>query len=381
MRGQPGLTQPVSVDLFERLVFGKLYFPESGFFLAFDGDQPVGFAHAGFGPRRDRKWISTETGIVCMLLVCPDSREPDTIALDLLRRCEEFRAGRGACRLLGGCAPPDVPFYAGLYGGSMPPGILATDRFALSAFAAAGYEGSDRTLIFRRGLMDFRPLIDRRTMQIRRTMHFNTIVDPPPRDWWEAATIGEFDLTRFELAPPEAERPAASLTVRDMGPPALIARPGSGNSRPVCRPGSSPPGLATFLLGEAFKQLMNQGVGSVGGIFRLPIAPAALYDKLGLRQAAEAVRFRKTGSEQKSASSEQKSAVRRCEPSSGATGLFFADDVSPRSPPSAARHAPRRTATSVRAPVQPNQGCLAVSTYLGRRADAPAPSLRLRCAV
>ncbi len=68
-----------SPSTFERLVFGKLYFPESGFFLAFDGDQPVGFAHAGFGPSQDRRWISTETGIVCMLLVCPDCPEPDKL--------------------------------------------------------------------------------------------------------------------------------------------------------------------------------------------------------------------------------------------------------------------------------------------------------------
>ncbi|MGI6414760.1 MAG: GNAT family N-acetyltransferase [Thermoguttaceae bacterium] len=295
--GQPGLAQPVSVDLFERLVFGKLYFPESGFFLAFDGDQPVGFAHAGFGPSQDRRWISTETGIVCMLLVCPDCPEPDKLALDLLSRCEEFLAGRGARRLLGGCVPPDVPFYAGLYGGSMPPGILATDRFALSAFGAAGYEGIDRTLVFRRSLMDFRPLVDRRTMQIRRTMQFTTIVDPPPRDWWEAATIGEFDLTRFELAPPKAARPAASLTVRDMGPPSPdLPGPAAGILDLFVDPALRRQGLATFLLGEAFKQLMNQGVGSVEAhLSASDRASAAFCNKLGLRQAAEAVRFRKDG--------------------------------------------------------------------------------------
>ena len=47
---QPGLVQPVSVDLFEQFVFGRLYFDYAGLVMAWDGQQPAGFAHAAFGP-------------------------------------------------------------------------------------------------------------------------------------------------------------------------------------------------------------------------------------------------------------------------------------------------------------------------------------------
>ena len=44
--GQPGLLQPVSPDVLEQLVFAKIYFDYSGLVVAWNDDQPVGFAHA-----------------------------------------------------------------------------------------------------------------------------------------------------------------------------------------------------------------------------------------------------------------------------------------------------------------------------------------------
>ena len=143
---QPGLTLPVSVDLFERLVFSKLYFPESRLFLAFEGHKPLGFAHAAFGPNPNRSWISPRTGVVCMLLVCPECPHRDRVACQLLEHCDRFLIESGALTIQGGAAPPLAPFYAGLYGGSMPPGILATDELAQQAFASAGYREAGRTI-------------------------------------------------------------------------------------------------------------------------------------------------------------------------------------------------------------------------------------------
>ncbi len=173
--------------------------------------------------------------------------------------------------------------------------------------------------------MDFRPPVDRRTMQIRRTMQFTTIVDPPPRDWWEAATIGEFDLTRFERAPRWRASGGQLDRSRHGSAVARFARPGGGNPRPVRRPGPPPPGVGYFSLGEAFKQLMNQGVGSVERIFRLPIAPVPRSaTNWASARPPKPSAFEKTGSERQSAvsvsgqpsavrSRSQKSAVRRCE--------------------------------------------------------------------
>lgn len=293
--GQPGLALPVSMDSFERLVFSKLYFPQSGFFLAFEGDKPLGMAHGAFGPNRDRSWISTEKGVVCMLLVRPECPNRESVARQLLDRCEHFLVESGSATIQGGAAPPLAPFYVGLYGGSMPPGIFTTDRLLQNMYASAGYETAGRTAICRRSLAGFRAPIDRQTMRIRRSMRLNTIVDPPPQDRWEAMEIGDFDLTRFELAEQRSRQPVAFLTVRDMGPlsPELPG-PAIGIVDLFVAEPHRKQGLAGFLLGESFKQLMQQGVASVEA--HLPEgnpACTALFRKMGLEKAAEAVRFRK----------------------------------------------------------------------------------------
>ena len=292
---QPGLALPVSVDLFERLVFSKLYFPESKLFLAFEGTTPLGFAHAAFGPNHTRDWISTRVGVICLLLVCPDCPSPETIARQLVDQCDGFLAASGAITIQGGAAPPISPFYTGLYGGSMPPGILATDKLAQEALLAAGYRVAGHTSICRRSLEGFRPPIDRQMMRIRRSMQLKTLIDPPSRDWWEAMEVGEFDLTRFELVERRSPHPVASLTVRDMGPPSPeLPGPAAGIVDLFVQDTYRRQGLATYLLGEAFKQLMQQGIGSVEA--HIPAKdPAcnALCRKLDLQVSAEAIRFSK----------------------------------------------------------------------------------------
>ncbi len=293
---QPGLALPVSVDSFERLVFSKLYFPESRLLLAFEGGKPLGFAHAAFGPNGHRSWISTETGVVCMLLVCPECPRREAVARQLLERCDQYLSERGAKVVQGGAAPPLAPFYAGLYGGSMPPGILATDTFTQQAYSAAGYAEAGRISICRRSLDGFRAPVDRQLMQVRRTLRLTTLVDPPARDWWEAVEIGDFDLTRFELTERSDPRPVASLTVRDMGPPSPeLPGPAAGIVDLCVDESHRRQGVATFLLAEAFKQLVQQGIGSVEAHIPAEDAAAkALCRKLGFQAAAEAIRFRKT---------------------------------------------------------------------------------------
>ncbi len=293
---QPGLTLPVSVDSFERLVFSKLYFPASQLLLAFEGGKPLGFAHAAFGPNADRKWISTEAGVVCMLLVCPECPRREVVARQLLDRCEQFLKEKGAKAVQGGAAPPLAPFYAGLYGGSMPPGIFTSDSFNQEAYTAAGYVATGRISICRRSLAGFHAPVDRQLMQVRRSLRLTPLVDPPSRDWWEAMEVGDFDLTRFELAARSDPRPVASLTVRDMGPPSPeLPGPAAGIVDLFVDESHRRQSVATFLLAEAFKQLVQQGIGSVEA--HIPAddpAANALCRKLGLQAAAEAVRFRKT---------------------------------------------------------------------------------------
>ena len=101
-RGLVGLMQPVSVDLFEQFIFGKLYFDYHGLVLALDDGQAVGFAHAGFGPNESLRRISNQRGVVCLLIVRPElGSQQEEIAAGLLARCEEYLWDRAPRRSTG----------------------------------------------------------------------------------------------------------------------------------------------------------------------------------------------------------------------------------------------------------------------------------------
>ena len=197
--GQPGFVQPVSPDLFEQLVFAKLYFDYDGLVLAHDGGRLVGFAHAGFGPDAAKNWISTETGVICVVVTDPDCAGGGGRRTDCSIAREDYLRRRGAKVLYGGGLQPLCPFYIGLYGGSELPGVLDSDTVARDAMAARGYREVERTVLLRRELDGFESQIDRQQMQIRRQMQVEVTADAPTRSRWEAFTVGEFDLTRFDL--------------------------------------------------------------------------------------------------------------------------------------------------------------------------------------
>lgn len=292
--GQPGLLQPVSPDLLEQLVFAKLFFDCRGLILACDGDEPVGFAHAAFGPNADQTWTCTETGVICMVLVRPGCDEAEAAA-GLLDRCEEYLRGRGAKVLYGGGLRPLNPFYVGLYGGSELPGVLDADTVARDALASRGYREIERTALLRRDLSSFESLVDRQQMQVRRQMMVEVTADAPTRTWWEACTIGEFDLTRFDLVPRGGGTPAATAIFRSMEPSGTTsAGRAAGLIELTVAESYRRRGLAVFLLSEAFRQFLRQGITHVEAQASQADAPAlALLEKLGFHRAAEGGVWRK----------------------------------------------------------------------------------------
>lgn len=257
---RPGLKQPVPLESLEQLVYAKLYFDRDGLILAHDDGRPVGFAHAGFGPNESLDWISTETGVTCLLLTVADCDEVE-VARGLLERCEQYLTERGAKSLLGGGVGPMDPFYVGLYGGADLPGVLDSDSVAQHAFEACGYNQIERTILMRRELDGTDSGIDRRQIQIRRRMDVEVSVDSPTQSWWEACVFGEFELTRFHLKSRCGGPPVATATFRGSAPGdsatigrsmALIDITVNSEHRRV--------GLARFLLNDAFRWFMREGV-------------------------------------------------------------------------------------------------------------------------
>jgi GNAT superfamily N-acetyltransferase len=293
---QPGLRQPISPDLLEQLVFAKLYFDCEGLILAFDEGRPVGFAHAGFGPSEDARWISTESGATCMVLVEPGCDEAQAAA-GLVERCEDYLDRRGAKVFYGGGLFPSAPFYVGLYGGSELPGILDSDTVARAVFADRGYREVERTTLLDRELNEFKSLEDRRQMQIRRQMTVEVATDAPASSWWEASIFGDFELTRFAVTPRGGRAPVATAAFRSMTPGGLTAAmPSVGLIGLSVDAAYRRRGMAMFLLREAFRHFLQQGIAHIEAQTREndPIA-RGISQKLGFQPIAEGGVWRKEG--------------------------------------------------------------------------------------
>jgi ribosomal protein S18 acetylase RimI-like enzyme len=292
--GQFGLLQPVSPDLFEQLVFGKLYFDYNGLILALDDGQPVGFAHAGFGPNDRRDWISTDAGVICVVVVRPGCAESE-VAAGLIDRCEQYLRGRGAKTIFGGGLTPLNPFYMGLYGGSELPGVLDSDTLFCQALASRGYRQLERTSLMRRELGGFESLVDRRQMHVRRQMMVEVTADAPTRSWWEASILGEFDVTRFDLVPRGGGTRAATTTFRSMeANGANSAGRSAGLVEVFVEESYRRRGLAIFVLCEAFRQFLRQGIMHVDvQANQSNTAAIEMFRKLGFQQVEQAGLWRK----------------------------------------------------------------------------------------
>jgi len=292
--GQHGLLQPISIDLLEQFLFSKPYFDYRGMFLAFDDGRPVGLAQAAFGPNEKRSGISTKTGLVPLVLVRPEY-EQTALAGELVARCEQYLCQRGAEVIYGGARRPIDPFFLGPSGGREFPGIVENDAAMMDLYQARGYQIDQRASIFRFALGSSRLGGDRRQLQFRRRMLVQVIVDPPARDWWEACTLGDFSLTRFELVPRGGGLPLAYALVRAIEwQSEFVEGPAAGLLDLAVDSSWRRQGLASFLLSEAFRALAAQGAASVETqVLQSNVPGMALCRRLGFEEAGRVVVFRK----------------------------------------------------------------------------------------
>jgi GNAT superfamily N-acetyltransferase len=291
--GETGYVQPASCDLFEQLVFSRLYFDYHGLVIAREDGRALGFAHAGFGSNEARNGLSTDDGAICLLLTRPEAAAE--AAEGLLLQCEQYLARRGAKRIFGGCLAPLCPFYLGLFNASLTPGVLDADEVVKQLYLGRGYEEIHRLSLMRRDLCGFEAPIDRNQMAIRRGMIVEVTVDAPTRNWWEACTLGEFDLTRFEVVPRGGGSPAAWAVFRNMEPSgsASVVR-SIGLVELQVAESFRGRGVAIFLLSEAFRRFLRDGITLVEAqVMNGNAAAAALLRKLGFHETGQGGVFRK----------------------------------------------------------------------------------------
>ena len=288
------MLQPVSASLLEHAVFSKQHFDREGLIVATQDDQPVGFAHAGFGPNETRTAIDTSLGTTHLLLI-RGGQEDRVLADELLAASEEYLRSRGADVLYAGGIKPLNSFYLGLYGGSEIPGVLQSNRLLREACVRGGYRESATISILHCDLLTFRTPISPKTRQLRRQVKLQETVDPVADSWWDACIWGAQQRDRFELMDSRQQRSVASASFWDVQP--LSAGWG------VCTAGLFDlfvdsdwrrKGCATHLLGESFRLLKHRGVGTVEVQTMITNEAAlSLYRKLGFFPVDEGTVFRK----------------------------------------------------------------------------------------
>lgn len=285
-----GIAQAVSPAVLERHLFSKPYFDRHGLILAMDGETPVGFVHAGFGPTDDLMSIRTEVGVTCMLMVPPHESRGE-IMNQLLIESEKYLASRGSKTLFAGGIFPANPFYLGLYGGSRLPGILAEDRLSLALFKDHGYTELRQQLILQRKLHGFRPAVNRLQLQAKRRYHVQVTPDPKSESWWEACTLGQAERMRFDLVDRQSNERIGSVMFWDMEPLATTwGVHAMGMYDLAIEPSLQRQGLATYIVGEALRQLQTHGstLSEVQASSN-QMAAKALFAKLGFEQVDKGI--------------------------------------------------------------------------------------------
>jgi len=296
-RSQPpsrNLLQPMSPALFEQHVLAKPFFDRQGLIVAEEGERLVGFVHAAFGPRSDLEDINYQIGLTNFLLVVPDV-DWRSVADQLLEHSEAYLAGHGAQELYAGAAPPISPYYLGLYGGCQQRGVRQSDKVWSEFYEENGYRPLDRCLVLQRDLVGFRPHIDRSQMAIRRGHLIEALFDPPTTSWWEACAIGDAERTGFYLTRKGNMSACGQAVFWDMDP--LAGSWGiraAGLLRVEIEPSLRRQGHATYLLGEALRQLQAQGVTMAEvQVPESDTVSLGLFHKLGFEEVDQVVAFRK----------------------------------------------------------------------------------------
>jgi ribosomal protein S18 acetylase RimI-like enzyme len=291
---QRGLMQPMSAAIFEELVLTNPIFDREGLILAVEQGRALGFVHAGFGATDDEEHQSTELGAISMLLLRTPGADP-TIATELLRLAEGYLSSRGAKTVVAGGSRRADPFYLGLYGGSRMAGVLVSDTAGQTMFRDHGFKEVDRLRVLQRELATFRPAVDRQQMQIRRRTSVSIELDPPTHSWWEACTLGRFDRKLFTLQPRAAQAAIAEATFWDIEPLSTTwGFHAAGLINLKVTDSERHQGLATFLLGDAFRQLHAQSVAVVEAQVReADTITRELFAKLGFAEVDQSVVYRK----------------------------------------------------------------------------------------
>lgn len=305
LRGQ---LKELSLYRVEHMILSKPYFDPRGLIFAIEDEvtghsdpndvrvasgKPLGFVHAGFAPNGALSDFDVSQGIVSLLQVVDANAE---VADELLKHACNYLEAMGATSISAGARFPFSPFYLGLYGGSEIPGVLMGDNCFRQAVQRQGFTSEEDVVVMRCELSGFRPVSGRDQLQVRRKYQINTVVDPKENSWWESCTMGLANRERFSIYHKRNQRVCGNVSFWDMQPLAG-GTPNTGRGMY----GLNVPqefrrsGIATFLVGEALKYYMQQGVEFVEAqTFASDSAATGVFEKLGFVKVDQGSLFQKT---------------------------------------------------------------------------------------
>jgi GNAT superfamily N-acetyltransferase len=277
-----GLSQPLSLQQLEQSVLSKCYFDRNNLIVATQQEIPVGFAHVGFGPGDVPYQLDQSMGTTHMLMVRGDLWHTD-LPKKLLEQAEQQLRSQGAKVLYGGGIAPLNGFYLGLYGGSELPGVLISDEPFKSLLLDSGYRERGRVVVMQRDLIRFRPTITHEQRRIAREVQLDIEYAPNLSNWWEAALYSGIETYNYRLVRRRGGEVLSEVSFWDVEPLATSwALRTAGAYRMFTKPEYRRQGYATYLMGEAFRELHKRGTTLVEvQTMRTNEAAIDFYRKLG----------------------------------------------------------------------------------------------------
>jgi ribosomal protein S18 acetylase RimI-like enzyme len=166
---------------------------------------------------------------------------------------------------------------------------------AREALVSNGYREIRRSIVFRRELATFRPIVDRRQMQVRRASTVEMFVEPPPADWKDAMTFEPFARSRYRLMPRAGGAPQATLDLWNMETMlGVLGAHTVGIFDVIVLAEHQRKGLAQFLVGEALRQAHSEGAALAEvHVDEANRAAVALFRGLGFEEVDHAIAYRK----------------------------------------------------------------------------------------
>ena len=262
-----GQMHEITRQMLDRNVFSKQYFDREGLIVAVDeaesGTSPLGFVHASFAPTEEQDDLDPATGIISLLQVMPGQYAED-VGRKLLDLGIDYLKKHDARTVYAGSRFPFSPFYLGMYGGALIPGVMEGDSFFRDRLSEAGFQIDGKIEVLDRDLADFRAVIDREQMTLRRQYQITAIVDPVENSWWESCTMGLSERDLFSVSHKLHRNVCGSVCYWDVSP---MSMEWGNNCRGIYDLNVAPElrqfGMATFLVGESLRHLMLQGVEKV----------------------------------------------------------------------------------------------------------------------